>query len=65
MAPPRVEENASTSVRAAKGHEEQAWKKVIGKSAARSRERQTVDTVNVINGFNLLTESELQLTMPR
>ncbi|XP_070013814.1 uncharacterized protein [Nicotiana sylvestris] len=56
---------ASTSAGGERGNEEQRWKTVIGKSAARSRERQPADVVNVINGFNLLAESKLQLAMPR
>ncbi|XP_016496576.1 uncharacterized protein LOC107815508 [Nicotiana tabacum] len=66
------EKNASTSISMAstsaggeRGNEEQRWQTIIGKSAARSRERQPADVVNVINGFNLLAESKLQLAMPR
>lgn len=40
-----------------KGNEEQKWQTVIGRSAARSRDRQHADVVNVLNGFNLLAES--------
>ncbi|XP_019260265.1 PREDICTED: uncharacterized protein LOC109238288 [Nicotiana attenuata] len=56
---------ASTSAGAERGNEEQMWQTVIGKLAARSRERQPADVVNVIDGFNLLAESKLQLAMPR
>ncbi|XP_070053974.1 uncharacterized protein [Nicotiana tomentosiformis] len=69
---PNIEGNASTStlvasagIGALKGNEEQVWQTVIEKSAARSRERQPVNVVNVLNCFNLLTESKLQLAMPR
>ncbi|XP_070049132.1 uncharacterized protein [Nicotiana tomentosiformis] len=69
---PNIEGNASTStlvasagIGALKGNKEQVWQTVIRKSVARSRERQPVNAVNVLNGFNLLTESKLQLAMPR
>ncbi|OIT36850.1 hypothetical protein A4A49_07207 [Nicotiana attenuata] len=70
MAIPSAGENGSTSLvnpnsRPTKGDENQAWQKVIGKSAAKSRETQVVDTVNMINGFKILTESRLQLPVPR
>ncbi|XP_019256569.1 PREDICTED: uncharacterized protein LOC109235000 [Nicotiana attenuata] len=72
MTAPSIEGNASTStlvasasIGARKRDEEQARQTFIGKTTARSRERQSVDVVNVLNGFNLLTESELQLAMPR
>lgn len=70
MVIPSAGENASTSLMdpnagPTKRGEDQAWHKVIGKSASRSRERQVDDTVNIINGFNILTESRLQLTVQR
>lgn len=40
-----------------KRNEEQKWQTVIGRSAAKSRDRQQADVVNVLNGFNLLAES--------
>lgn len=55
----------SSNARLARGGEEQAWKKIIGKSVAKSKDRQAADAVNMINGFNILTESGLQLTLPR
>ncbi|XP_019265727.1 PREDICTED: uncharacterized protein LOC109243273 [Nicotiana attenuata] len=48
-----------------RGHEEQRCQTIIGKPITRSRERQSTDVVSVINGFNLLAESNLQLVMPR
>ncbi|XP_019250862.1 PREDICTED: uncharacterized protein LOC109229762 [Nicotiana attenuata] len=44
---------------------EHAWKKVTGKSVAKSREKPENGTINMINGFNILAETSLQLAYNR
>ncbi|XP_070056687.1 uncharacterized protein [Nicotiana tomentosiformis] len=56
---------ANPPTRIARGEEEHIWKKATGKSVARSKKKTGADEISMINGFNILVESGLQLTVPR
>lgn len=56
---------AQSPARIARGKEERNWRKATRKSIARSKEKAREDSISIINGFNILAESGLQLINPR